>query len=408
MYYVHPDHLGSLMIITDAAGTVKQKCSFDAWGKRTFVTKDPSLIFDRGFTGHEHLDEFGLINMNGRMYDPIVGRFLSPDPFVPDMTYSQDFNRYSYARNNPLKYTDPDGEFIHLIIGAIIGGTINLAANWKNIDGNFWKGVGYFGVGAITGAGSAALGSWVVGATQSAGIITGAMVGAGTGAVTSAVSSVTLNGLNNVVGGQNFWNNWQQNAISGAIGGGISGGIAGGMKGYQLAKDGGKNMWWGGDVKYGRNQWSFFNSEKPYETISWDINNVGSKSLNDCVPTSYAEMNDYFGGSTSYEEYKTITSYQENVGVKTDRGGYERMLGRNFTGDRYDALNLSDPQAARDIVNKGQLVHTNMPYSGIRHVDNLRSIMYYSNKTVLHYRIGSYRLSSVNGNWWFYLFNGIR
>jgi RHS repeat-associated protein len=86
------------------------ECSFDAWGKRTFVTKDPSLVFDRGFTGHEHLDEFGLINMNGRMYDPVVGRFLSPDPYVQAPGFSQSFNRYSYALNNPLKYTDPTGE----------------------------------------------------------------------------------------------------------------------------------------------------------------------------------------------------------------------------------------------------------------------------------------------------------
>ncbi|MDR1153699.1 MAG: hypothetical protein LBL04_03230 [Bacteroidales bacterium] len=88
MFYAHPDHLGSLTLITDAAGNVRQKCTFDAWGKRTFVTKDNTLVFDRGFTGHEHLDEFGLINMNGRMYDPVVGRFLSPDLFVADRIWA--------------------------------------------------------------------------------------------------------------------------------------------------------------------------------------------------------------------------------------------------------------------------------------------------------------------------------
>jgi len=50
--------------------------------------------------------------MNGRMYDPIIGRMLSPDPYVPNGTYTQDFNRYTYARNNPLSYVDPDGEFV--------------------------------------------------------------------------------------------------------------------------------------------------------------------------------------------------------------------------------------------------------------------------------------------------------
>jgi RHS repeat-associated protein len=108
----HPDHLGSLAVITSSSGTVVQKCAFDAWGRRQFLVKDPTLVFHCGFTGHEHRDEFGLINMNGRMYDPVLGRFLSPDPFVQMPDFSQSFNRYSYCLNNPLKYTDPSGNFI--------------------------------------------------------------------------------------------------------------------------------------------------------------------------------------------------------------------------------------------------------------------------------------------------------
>jgi RHS repeat-associated protein len=65
----------------------------------------------RGFTGHEHLDNFALINMNGRLYDPMLGRMLSPDNYVQLASYTQSFNRYSYCLNNPLKYTDPSGEF---------------------------------------------------------------------------------------------------------------------------------------------------------------------------------------------------------------------------------------------------------------------------------------------------------
>jgi RHS repeat-associated protein len=63
----------------------------------------------RGFTGHEHLDAVGIIHMNGRIYDPALGRMLSPDPNVPDPTVTQSFNRYAYVRNNPLSYTDPTG-----------------------------------------------------------------------------------------------------------------------------------------------------------------------------------------------------------------------------------------------------------------------------------------------------------
>ena len=67
-------------------------------------------MFDRGFTGHEHLYAFGLINMNGRMYDPLLSSFLSPDNYMQDPTSQQGFNRYAYCMYNPLKYVDPSGE----------------------------------------------------------------------------------------------------------------------------------------------------------------------------------------------------------------------------------------------------------------------------------------------------------
>jgi RHS repeat-associated protein len=70
---------------------------------------DPDLIADRGFTGHEFLKYFNLYNMNGRLYDPLVGRFLNVDPYVQMPGYSQSYNRYSYCLNNPLKFTDPSG-----------------------------------------------------------------------------------------------------------------------------------------------------------------------------------------------------------------------------------------------------------------------------------------------------------
>ncbi len=63
----------------------------------------------RGYTGHEHLERTGLIHMNGRVYDPVIGRFLSPDPIVADASFSQSWNAYSYALNSPLSYSDPTG-----------------------------------------------------------------------------------------------------------------------------------------------------------------------------------------------------------------------------------------------------------------------------------------------------------
>lgn len=121
--FVMTDHLGSIVTVMDAYGTPVQHLSYDAWGKRRSPTNYLSYtltsapLYDRGFTGHEHLDEFQLINMNGRLYDPTLGRFLSPDNYVANATNTQDFNRYTYCRNNPLIYTDPSGEFITWGIG---------------------------------------------------------------------------------------------------------------------------------------------------------------------------------------------------------------------------------------------------------------------------------------------------
>ena len=117
MYYIHTDHLGSYDAITNQSGTVVQNYSFDAWGLRrnpsdwTYNNPTTHSLFSRGYTGHEHLDAFNLINMNGRVYDPLLGRFLSPDNYVQAPNFTQSYNRYTYCFNNPLAYTDPSGYF---------------------------------------------------------------------------------------------------------------------------------------------------------------------------------------------------------------------------------------------------------------------------------------------------------
>ena len=115
LHYILKDHLGSWTTITDCQGNIEQELSFDAWGNRRnpetwhSYSQLPEPMFDRGFTGHEHLYAFGLINMNGRMYDPLMSSFLSVDAYVQSPDNSQNFNRYAYCLNNPLKYVDPTG-----------------------------------------------------------------------------------------------------------------------------------------------------------------------------------------------------------------------------------------------------------------------------------------------------------
>jgi RHS repeat-associated protein len=113
--YFHTDHLGSISAITDETGRVVERLSYDAWGKRRFSNgaDDPAGSIQsqttRGFTGQEELADVGLVHLNGRVYDPLVGRMMSADPFVPDPTNGQAWNRYSYVVNNPLAFTDPSG-----------------------------------------------------------------------------------------------------------------------------------------------------------------------------------------------------------------------------------------------------------------------------------------------------------
>jgi len=71
---------------------------------------------------HEHLDAFGIINMNGRVYDPLTAMFFSPDPFVQAPENWLNFNRYAYCYGNPFKYTDPDGEIIFTLICVFVPG----------------------------------------------------------------------------------------------------------------------------------------------------------------------------------------------------------------------------------------------------------------------------------------------
>lgn len=122
------DHLGSITAVSDEAGQVLDEASggtnasvigYDAWGARRNPsgTAASSTSFalppgHRGFTGHEAIPNVGLINMNGRVYDPAVGRFLSPDPNIQFPTNAQSYNRYSYVLNNPLRYADPTGYFL--------------------------------------------------------------------------------------------------------------------------------------------------------------------------------------------------------------------------------------------------------------------------------------------------------
>lgn len=142
LYHGYYDAQGSLIALTDNSGNVIARYAYDPWGKRVAAgnwgyspTYTPTLNIDRGYTMHEHLDEFGLINMNGRVYDPSVAQFLSPDPYIQDGGNWLNYNRYAYCYNNPTRYTDPSGE----ILGIVLTGLWDLTATLFNGGLNFNK-----------------------------------------------------------------------------------------------------------------------------------------------------------------------------------------------------------------------------------------------------------------------------
>lgn len=111
------DNQNSIVAVTDTAGNVLERNSYDPWGVRRDPAsltpyapgEEPELLLGRGYGSHEHLGDFGLINMNARIYDPTLCRFLSPDPVVQSPFTPQNLNRYAFCLNNPLRYTDPTG-----------------------------------------------------------------------------------------------------------------------------------------------------------------------------------------------------------------------------------------------------------------------------------------------------------
>lgn len=189
LYFVYTDYQGSVIALTDEAGNVERSYAYDPWGARRnnedWTQKDNcvDLIINRGYTGHEHLDAFGIINMNGRVYDPLTAMFFSPDPYISSPEDWLSYNRYSYVLNNPFRYTDPSGNVPWFIVptfsysyygglsvgltggigipgGASIGGSVSY--NFKH--GNFSATANYSIAGAYAYAGFDTKAGFIAGA----------------------------------------------------------------------------------------------------------------------------------------------------------------------------------------------------------------------------------------------------
>ncbi len=237
LYYGYYDHLGSLMALANEQGQVVERYAYDPWGNRrnpndwSQPDTRTSWIINRGFTMHEHLDAFGIINMNGRVYDPLTSMFLSPDPQLQSPGDWLNYNRYGYCMNNPMIYADPTGEFWWLIpvaIGAYLGGSsVNHSFNPFKWDYKNWQTYAGIGIGGLAGWAGAGIGGNIVSSaiagsssSISASIVGGAIGGMLSGGISGA-------GMTALMGGNfsDIMNSMIKGSVMGGFGGGISGGV---------------------------------------------------------------------------------------------------------------------------------------------------------------------------------------
>jgi RHS repeat-associated protein len=186
--YFHRDHLSSTTLLTDEAGNVVERLSYDVWGKRRFTTGAADFSdsitsqVDRGYTGHEMLEEVALIHMNGRLYDATIARMVSADPMVSDPLSALAFNRFAYVDNNPCTYIDPTGYLkwgrIFRSVAAIVVAVVLMQPEIGLVAF-----AGNFGAAVIAGAAAGAI---------SSGSLKGAVIGGISGGLFAGLDSVAL------------------------------------------------------------------------------------------------------------------------------------------------------------------------------------------------------------------------
>lgn len=230
-FYLLRDYQSSIVAVVDQSGTIMEKRLFDAWGNIASVQDGAGnilaglTVLDRGYTGHEHLQSIGIIHMNGRLYDPKLHRFMQPDNFVQDPYNTQNYNRYGYCWNNPLKYTDASGEWIHIVAGAVIGGLVNWGVHGFRLD---MDGLKAFGIGAGAGAlGAMTGGAAFAGMGGAAGGLGGFAAGAVGGGVGAFYTVGLTNAGNNAILGDPLMSgeNFAIAVLQGALTGGMINGV---------------------------------------------------------------------------------------------------------------------------------------------------------------------------------------
>jgi len=203
---MHSDTQGNIVAISDDRGTIINRRSYTPFGEIRHIAYKEGItnalnalsINNRGYTGHEHIDNTELIHMNGRVYDPTIGRFMSADPYIQAPTDTQSYNRYSYVRNNPVNLIDPSGYTFGGWFGQRAEKAYNDTKHWGQDHRQMVKQgaaiVAAVVTTALTGGGAAPAWAGFFGNTAAGVIASGALAGAASGAIMTGTLQGTLKG----------------------------------------------------------------------------------------------------------------------------------------------------------------------------------------------------------------------
>ena len=315
------------------------------------------LPFHRGFTGHEHYDRFGIINMNARLYDPVIARFFSPDPQVQNPFSTQGFNRYSYCGNNPVMFTDPNGELMvitSILAGAIIGSMVNVLTNINNIKEGKIDLLNVALVGAATGIISGAIGNGIAAVLSGKGFfevpisgIYGFLGGSLSGSSAGFVGGFLTGFGNAMIQNKTFeeacnygWDYAWKSAIAGFVLGGVMGGVAAIM-----------------------DERSFFNgSGEGSITLESPVHNNFGKEDGDCVFYALEECSNSYNLNENYNSdyWKELNSI---YGGSTDPNDITDFIN---SSNVFGAQNTTCPEGIIDAFkNNGRILIANSEHMAI-------------------------------------------